>query len=212
VTTRAPRAGKILAPSFYLKPTVEVARGLLGKGLFVRAKKASMLVELTEVEAYLGEDDPASHAYRGSTDRTWPMFEVGGTCYVYVSYGMHYCINVSTGPKGVGNAVLFRAAKPLEGIDAMILNRGLQLLPREKALPQLLSGPGKLTQALGIDLGYKGKRFDRPDFKLVDLGVRVPRESIVASPRVGISKAKEAQLRFSIKSSPWLSRKVKVAE
>ncbi len=191
---------KTLPPSFFLKPTAIVARRLLGKGLRV----GKLLVEITEVEAYLGEDDPASHAFRGQTERNWPMFESGGTCYVYVSYGMHHCMNVSTGPKGLGHAILFRAARPIEGIDAMIRNRGLGNLPREAALKQLLNGPGKLTQALGVDLGYKGSKFDRPNFKLIDLGIRVPEGEVVMSPRVGISKAKDAPLRFTIRSSPWL--------
>lgn len=189
-----------------------VARNLLGKGLFVRSKGKTLIVELTEVEAYLGSEDPASHAFRGRTERNWPMFEGGGTCYVYLSYGMHYCMNVATGPKGTGHAVLFRAARPVEGIDAMIRNRGLQFISYEAALRQLLNGPGKLAQALGVDLSYKGKKFDRPNFKLIDLGIRVPDAEVIADSRIGISKAKEAPLRFTIRSSPWLSRKIKVAK
>ncbi len=205
------KKGDPLPLSFFLKPAPVVARHLLGKGLLVRKKRKTLLIELTEVEAYLGSEDPASHAFRGRTERNWPMFEAGGTCYVYLSYGMHYCMNVSTGPKGTGHAILFRAGRPVEGIDAMILNRGLQFASQEVALRQLLNGPGKLTQALGVDLSYKGKRFDRPTFKLIDLGIRVPDGQVIADSRIGISKAKEAPLRFTIRSSPWLSRKTKDA-
>lgn len=180
-----------------------MARQLLGKGLYVRKRGAAILVEIVEVEAYLGWRDPASHAYRGVTPRNRAMFESGGTCYVYLSYGVNYCMNVSTRAKGVGEAVLLRAAAPLEGIEAMRKNRGGM---KDR---QLLNGPGKLCQALAIDLLYNGFTFDREDFKLVDLGRILPGKLIGVSPRIGISKAKDDELRFYVKGSPWLSRKEK---
>lgn len=192
-----------LPSEFYLQNTVEVARQLLGKGLYVRRGKAELLVEITEVEAYLAGKDPASHAFRGLTKRNWPMFEGGGTCYVYLSYGINYCMNVATQKKGIGEAILLRAAAPILGIETLRKNRGSRDIPDRN----LLSGPGKLTQALGIDLSYNGLAFDRDDLKIVDLGKALTNKSIGTSPRIGISKAKEDELRFFIKGSPWLSRK-----
>jgi len=183
-----------LPPHFYLSNTTEVARALLGKGLFISApQKSPLLVEIVEVEAYLGSEDPASHAYRGMTKRNWPMFELGGMCYVYLSYGINFCMNVVTREKGVGEAVLIRAAAPILGLESI----------RHRAL----SGPGKLTHALGIDLSYNGLTFDRRDFKLIDLGKNYSEKFIGESPRIGISRATVERLRFFIRSSPWLSRK-----
>jgi DNA-3-methyladenine glycosylase len=197
--------GVPLPPEFYLQKTEEVARQLLGKGLYVAKGSAPLLLEVTEVEAYLGARDPASHAYRGVTRRNWPMFERGGTCYVYLSYGINYCMNVATQGKGVGEAILFRAGTPLLGVEAMAENRGFS----RNAIPMrnLLSGPGKFCQAMGVDLSFNGLTFDADDFKLVDLGKNPPSQNIGTSGRIGISKAKDEPLRFFIKSSPWLSRK-----
>jgi DNA-3-methyladenine glycosylase len=156
-----------------------------------------MLVELVEIEVYLGSRDPASHAYRGLTKRNWPMFESGGTCYVYLSYGLNFCMNVSTREKGCGEAILFRAAVPIFGEAALRERRGPRIAEKN-----LLNGPGKLCQALGIDLSYNGRKFNREDFKLVDLGRALPPRSIARSPRIGITKAADKLLRFYVKSSP----------
>ena len=198
-----------LPPGFFLKKAVEVAKCLLGKGLLVVQRGRPLLVELVEVEAYF-QEDPASHSFAGPTKRTWPMFEPGGTCYVYLSYGINFCMNVCTGPKGRGDAVLFRAARPLLGAETLGKNRVAASVRRSKKIPNekdLLSGPGKLTQALGIGLRHNGLTFDRDDFKLVDLGHEIPAEKIVRSPRIGITKARDELLRFSILDSGWLSRK-----
>jgi DNA-3-methyladenine glycosylase len=201
------KIGGALPKSFFLQDTVEVARQLLGKGLYLLSGDTPLLVEITEVEAYLGVRDPASHAYRGLKPRNWAMFERGGTCYVYLSYGINFCMNVSTQPKGIGEAILFRAGAPLLGIETMAKNRGLWREGEPVALRNLLSGPGKICQALGIDLGFNGRTFDKPSFKLVDLGNDLPSRAIDRTPRIGITKAKDELLRFSIKGSPWLSRK-----
>ncbi len=156
--------------------------------------------EIVEVEAYLGHHDPASHAFKGMTPRNRAMFEVGGTCYVYLSYGVHYCMNVSTRKPGQGEAILLRAAIPLVGIERMQRNRG-----GDKPPEQLCNGPGKLAEALGVDLRYNGLRYDRPDFKIVDLGKSLQRRTIGSSPRIGISQAKDALLRFFVMDSPWVS-------
>lgn len=194
-----------MPPAFFRRDAVEVARALLGKGLFLRRGRQSFLVEIVETEAYLGQLDPASHAFMGPRERNRIMFEEGGRCYVYLSYGINYCMNVVTGEKGIGEAVLLRAGAPLAGLEAMRKNRGL----RPNASQYLLTnGPGKLCHALGIDLRYNGGNYFQDDFKIVDLGRLIDASEIGATPRIGISKAKEELLRFVIKSSPWLSRKL----
>ncbi len=188
--------------SFYETGTLDVARKILGKGLLIESEGDLMVTEIVEVEAYLGTKDAASHAFKGLTRRNGAMFERGGTCYVYLSYGFHFCMNVTTQCKGIGEAVLIRALRPIYGLEAIRTRRPLVM--KESGL---LNGPGKLTEGLGINLTYNGFTFDRPDFKIIDLGTKVPSKLIGQSPRIGISKAAEKPWRFFIKGSPWLSRK-----
>lgn len=195
---------KPLPKNFYLRDTVTVAKALLGKGLFVRTGKYTYLCEIVEVEAYLGKKDPASHSHRGPTQRNQSMFEAGGTAYVYLIYGFYHCVNVVTESKGVGAAVLIRAAKPLWGLKEMQQNRKLTGSVRAE---KLLSGPGKITQALKIDRKFDGRTFDKPNFKIIDLGNVLRDSQIGSSSRIGISKAQNKPLRFFVKGSPWLSRK-----
>ena len=198
-----------LPNSFFLRDTRTVAKNLLGKGLYLKSGKTVLLAEIVEVEAYLGSGDPASHAFRGITKRNWPMFEEGGMCYVYLSYGINFCMNVVTREKGIGEAVLLRAAIPLLGIKKIKKNRGKLFDNRSNAIKNLLSGPGKLTQGFGIDLRHNGLTYDRENFKLVDLR-RDPLKSIIASStRIGISKAKDSPYRYFISGSNWLSKKEK---
>jgi DNA-3-methyladenine glycosylase len=159
-----------LPKTFFLQNTELVAKELLGKGLLIGSGRDFIVVEITEVEAYLGKDDPASHAYRGPTKRNWPMFEKGGMCYVYFSYGMHFCMNVVTGKKSVGEAVLLRGAVPQYGLTQIQKNRGFNGILTQKSFLNLTNGPGKLTQALGIDLSFNGRQFDEEGFKLINLG------------------------------------------
>lgn len=195
-----------LPQSFYTRRAPQVAKDLLGKGLFVSHGKQNFLCQVIEVEAYLGSDDPASHAFKGPTPRNSSMFKMGGTCYVYLSYGLNYCMNVVTGLDGEGGAVLIRAALPLLGLTTMAKNRHISGPLTQKSIKNLLSGPGKLTQALGIDKTFDGLSFDRSPFKIVDLNYKIPKQQIGFSPRIGISKAKEELLRFYIKNSEFLSR------
>jgi DNA-3-methyladenine glycosylase len=182
---------------FYLQDTTKVARALLGK-ILVNVRDGVVLAgRIVETEAYLGAKDPASHAYRGETPRNRSMFAEGGTCYVYLSYGMHYCMNVVTAKAGVGEAVLLRAVQPVVNAEAMAELRGLP--PHDpKAMRRLADGPGKLTQALGIDIADDGRRFDGPDFKIVAGSERVAGGGIICGPRIGISKAVDLPLRFRI--------------
>lgn len=197
------RRAKPLPPSFYLRDTASVARDLIGKCLVIGLGKTLTVAQVVEVEAYLGSADPASHAFRGLTPRNWAMFEAGGTCYVYRSYGIHLCMNVATGKKGVGEAVLFRAAAPLLDLPGIAKRRGFATFAGKERL--LLSGPGRLTQGLGITGDHNGRSFDRPDFKLVAGGPEIG-TALRSGPRIGITKAMELPLRFRLSASPWLSR------
>lgn len=166
-------------------PVTEAAVGLLGRRLRSSTTGRATEVLLTEVEAYDGREDPASHAYRGLTSRNATMFGPSGRLYVYRSYGIHWCMNVVCGPPGTASAVLLRGGIPLVGIDVMEKRRGRRV--------DLTDGPGKLCQALGISGEHDGTSiFDGP--------VSVSRDRvggrIEATPRIGISKAMDREWRF----------------
>jgi DNA-3-methyladenine glycosylase len=191
---------------YYHQPTETVARGLLG-GLLLHATcadgKLAGLVGgcIVETEAYLGRDDPASHAAAGVTQRTEVFFREGGLAYVFRSYGLHHCFNVITLPPGEAGCVLIRALEPLLGIEAMAARR--RRSPAEPAA--LCSGPGKLCQALGIDGRCNGWDLTRSGL-LVLLPTAGPQE-ITRTCRIGITKAADRPLRFCLAGSEWLSGK-----
>ena len=144
-------------------------------------------VRLTESEAYKGEDDPASHAYRGRSERNGSMFERPGTLYVYRSYGIHWCANVAAGPMGTGWGILFRGGEIVEGLNVARRRRGRQ--------DDLANGPGKLCQALGITGDHNGLfLLDGSGPVRFEPGV-IP-EVVVATSRVGISRAADRPWRF----------------
>lgn len=148
---------------------------------------------IVEVEAY-DEADPASHSFSGPTARNRVMFGPAGHAYVYKIYGIHYCLNFVCRP---GSAVLIRALEPVQGVEAMLARRG--------AMPEknLCSGPGKLAQALGIDLGHNGLALDAAPFDLVPADLAHP---VVTGPRIGITKAVDTPWRFVRAGSPFLSK------
>lgn len=190
-----------LPRTFYLQPTLDVARALLGLYLVRRFRNTILSGRIVEVEAYLGALDPASHTYRGRTKRNQVMFSEGGHLYVYFTYGMHFCSNVVTQGKGVGHAVLLRAVEPVEGITLMARRRGLQAANIE----DLCSGPAKLCQAFGIgrkengaDLCGDALWIERRDPPLAEILVGI-------STRVGISSAKEHEWRFYVKENRFVS-------
>ncbi|HKY24605.1 MAG TPA: DNA-3-methyladenine glycosylase [Gaiella sp.] len=151
---------------------------------------------IVEVEAYAA-DDPASHSYRGPTPRTEVMFGPPGRLYVYRSYGLHWCANVVCEEPGRGAALLLRALEPTDGLEAMHARRGL-------AEPRLLcSGPGRLTQALGLTSVHNGADLTDPPFALVPPVAPVPVER---TPRIGITKAIEKPWRYVEAGSSWSSR------
>ncbi len=187
-----------LAPlprAFYQRPTLPVARELLGKLLVRRAPgRPPRVARLVEVEAYLGERDAASHARRGPTPRAAIMFGPPGFLYVYLIYGMHHCMNVVTETDGVAGAVLLRAAQPVLGFDA--------------SSKRPLTGPGKLCAGLDITRADNGHDLVAGgDFYLADDGSRPPRRA--RSARIGVEYAGEwAQrlLRFYLADSPYVCR------
>jgi DNA-3-methyladenine glycosylase len=161
-----------------------------------------MLVgRIVEVEAYLGRRDPASHAFRGKTNRNEVMFRTGGHLYVYFTYGMHFCANVVTRPKGTGEAVLLRAVEPLRGIASMKRRRG----PVRGRVHGLTNGPAKLCQAFGIGRRENGLDLVKGPVVLAG-GSKPPRRSVSASTRIGIRVGTSHRWRYFLKGNPWVSR------
>lgn len=194
--------------SFYLRPTEVVAKDLVGKKM-VRILKMNgrafrLAGTIVETEAYGYNDDLASHACMGPTARNKVMFGDVGRAYVYFTYGNHFCVNVSARSSRVeAGAVLIRGLEPLEGIEVM-----RQLRPVEDVLC-LTSGPGKLTQALSINAALNGADMTSPDSELhIEFGAK-PRR-VLATPRIGITRAADKVWRFLDPSSPYVSRKIQI--
>jgi len=193
---RAQEIVRGLSRSFYERGTIEVARELLGKVL-VHGPAAGIIVE---TEAYLGGDDLASHSAAGVTDRTRVIFGPGGHAYVYLSYGVHDCMNIVAEADGTPGCVLIRALEPIQGLDAMRVRR-----PKARTDRDLASGPGKLTRALGITREHTGVDMTRGDL-VVRAGSAVVPFEIAITPRIGITKCAELPLRFFIAGNPFVSR------
>ncbi|HUB79563.1 MAG TPA: DNA-3-methyladenine glycosylase [Bryobacteraceae bacterium] len=196
------RFGPILKRSFYERPTVDVARDLLGK-ILVHGPAAGMIVE---TEAYPGGDDFASHSARGITPRTRVIFGPPGHAYVYFIYGMYQCFNIVCEPDGRAGGVLVRALEPLAGIEIMRSRR-----PGARKIEDLASGPGKLTLALAITLQHNGADVTRGS-----LAVREPLEArrfeVRTTPRIGISQCVDAPLRFLIAGNRSASKSPRLSE
>jgi len=185
-----------LPRSFYGRPTVEVARDLLGK-IVVHGETAGRIVE---TEAYLGGDDLASHSARGITERTRVIFGPPGHAYVYFIYGMYECLNLVAEAVGKPGCVLIRALEPVAGIEVMRRRR-----PTARTLRDLTSGPGRLTLAMGITRAQNGADVTRGA-----LTVRSPRGEaafeIEVTPRIGIRHCADWPLRYVIKNNEFVSR------
>ncbi len=179
---------------------VDVAPRLLGARLTSSVGGADVTVRLTEVEAYEGADDPASHAFRGATERNAIMFGPPGFLYVYFVYGMHWCANVVCGPADVASAVLIRAGEVVEGADVATGRR-----PAARRNADLARGPARLAQALGLTRSENGTDLLSPDSTVrLDLP-RTPAPTWAAGPRVGVAVAAEAPLRFWLPGEPSVS-------
>lgn len=176
----------------------EVARGLLGSRLISTVGGRTVEAVIVETEAYLGPDDPASHAATriGRTPRNEAMFGPAGRAYVYLIYGMHWCMNVVTGPTGEAQAVLLRGAEVLGG-EAVALER--------RSRRPLLAGPGRLCQGLGVTGDLYGHDLVQPPLRLAR-GWWVPDAAVGVSPRIGVVAARDWPLRFFVEGSPGVSR------
>lgn len=189
-----------LPRAFYARAADKVARDLLGCLLVSTVGGRRCVVRLVEVEAYMGPDDPASHATGWRrTERTEVMYGEPGCAYLYFTYGMHWCLNAVTDRKGFPGAVLLRAGEPVEGLVTMRRRRG----PVSDRL--LCSGPARLTRALGVRRGLNGHRLAGPPLWIA-AGNPVPDAGVATTPRIGIRVAVEWPLRFCVAGSPWLSR------
>lgn len=180
---------KLLPRTFYSRPTLTVARELLGMQLVRILDGQRLAGVITETEAYIGEDDLGCHAKAGRTPRTAVMYGLPGHAYVYFTYGMHWCLNAVTEREGFPAAVLLRAIRPVEGVDVISARRqGRDTL-----------GPAKLTQALGIDGAQNGIDLcSRRSGLWIEEGELVPDEAVTTGPRVGLFTVPEPW-----KSMPW---------
>lgn len=177
---------------FYRDNAVTIARRLVGAYIVRVVDGARLVARIVETEAYQAPEDKASHAYNGRrTKRTRPFYEAGGTAYVYLIYGMHHCLNVVTNEPEIPHAVLIRAAEPVEGLEIMRRNRGRLAEPPHR----LTNGPGKLCNAMGIDLRFDG--IDLCASPTLFLAAGDEPERIAASPRRNIDYAEE------FRDKPW---------
>jgi DNA-3-methyladenine glycosylase len=192
-------AGILLPQSFYQSPVENVAQSLLGMHLC----HGSVVLKITEVEAYGGVEDSASHCRSGPTARNAPMWEEGGCAYIYVCYGLHHMLNLVTGRAGEGSAVLIRACEPVAGLDLIRARRG------RREGPAQLTGPGRVAQALGLDRSFNGQLV----YEAGGLEVRAgePPEFLLKGPRIGVPYAdplhREAALRFAVGGSVWVAER-----
>jgi DNA-3-methyladenine glycosylase len=181
----------ILQQPFYNRPTLQVARDLLGKKLVRRLDGCDLSGIIVETEAYLGRTDSACHAHRGRTQRNDVMFGPPGCAYVYFTYGMHYLLNLVTEEKDVPCAVLLRALFPVAGIDRMLARR-------KRGGKELTNGPAKLCQALAIDKSFNGWDLTRGKQLWVEDGFVLAPGAIITTPRIGIDYAAPED-----RAAPW---------
>ncbi len=191
----APHASAPLAADFYARGVLEVARDLIGC-VVEHGDAAGVIVE---TEAY-HDSEPACHAFVGVTPRTRTLFGPPGRAYVYRSYGIHALLNAVCEPEGVGAAVLIRALEPLAGIEAMRARRGAA---RDT---ELCSGPGKLTQALGVELRHNDSDLAHGPVRIRAREPAAHEPAVLVAPRIGITKAVELPWRFCLAGSPHVSR------
>jgi DNA-3-methyladenine glycosylase len=200
------QAAPVLARGFFAGSTLQVATALVGSRLLCDpGTPREVRAVVVEVEAYLGVEDPASHAHRGPTPRAAVMFGPPGHLYVYLSYGMHFCANVVCEPEGVAGAVLLRAAAVEVG-EEVVRSRRIRG-GRQPAPSDLLSGPGNLGAGLGLTLADNGLDVCAPDSRLriLERKIEVP---LSVAPRVGITRAADRPLRFAWAGHPAVSRPI----
>ena len=194
-----PQPGRLIPLAFYLRPVEQVALDLLGRHL----RHGGVTLRISEVEAYGGQEDSASHCRMGRTPRNGPMWEQGGQAYVYFCYGMHHMLNIVTGPAGDASAILIRSCELVRGLDQVRQRRG------GLEGPTLLTGPGKVAQALAVDLSFtRHPLHARGGLELLE---GAPPEGILRGPRVGVDFALEPDRarpwRFALAGTTWVSQR-----
>ena len=198
------RNKKIPVSYYKNSDTLELSKDILGKKLVTKVDNQITSGIIVESEAYLGVNDKASHAFDNKlTSRTSTMFEEGGISYIYLCYGMHSLFNIVTNNKGIPEAILIRAIKPIDGISMMCKRRNM----KEKSY-NLTNGPGKLSQALGITKKLNRQSLHGDDICLEDIKISFKNNNILSSPRIGVDYAgTDAKLpyRFYIKNNKWVS-------
>jgi DNA-3-methyladenine glycosylase len=198
----------ILKSDFYNRATLEVAQELIGKVLVHRTADGTAAGRIVEVEAYIGEDDPACHAAPGLTERNAPLYGPPGIAYVYLNYGLHYLVNAVTEAEGSPAAVLIRALEPVDGLALMRKRRSSARWRKGKPVPQdheLCRGPGNLTAALGITLEQNTVPLTRRPLTIEDDGFEA--REVTWSPRIGISVGTERMWRCALGGCPSVSGK-----
>jgi DNA-3-methyladenine glycosylase len=194
--------GELLPRSFFDGSGVEVAPRLLGCVLSMRSSEGEVAVALSEVEAYAGEHDPASHAYRGPTRRNEVMYGPPGHAYVYFTYGMHFCVNLVCSAEGTATAVLIRAGAIVAGAELARARRSVKGNPPDRDLAR---GPARLCQALAIDRAQNGIDVCDPRQPLRIYAAPGPVGPVRTGPRVGVSTAATVPWRFWIEGDPTVS-------
>ncbi len=205
--TSSPTTLHPLSRAFFVRDPRHVARGLLGKVLVRNGgdSTAQLTARIVEVEAYLGEDDPAAHSAAGRTLRNSVLFGPPGYAYIYFIYGNYYCLNASCEPDGKAGGVLFRAVEPLSGIDEMAKARGIKV-SGTKDWPKLTSGPGRLAEAFDITRARDNGgdlTSTASSLWIGDDGFRA--RDVLTSPRIGITKAADLPLRYFLGGNPFVS-------
>jgi len=210
-----PPAQPLRAPlrrAFFNRDPRVVSPDLLGKVLVRRSGRAILSARIVEVEAYLGENDPAAHTAAGRTLRNAVLFGPPGFAYVYFIYGNHYCLNVSCLPNGVAGGILIRALEPLTGVKQMARARSVPVA-EERDLKKLTSGPGRLAEAFGITRDRdNGKNLTSAASDLFITQDSYRATGILATPRIGITKASALPLRFVIPGNKFLSGSAKLQQ
>lgn len=198
--------GVVLPPEFYAgDDVVKISKALLGKVICTAFEGGLTSAIILETEAYNGRTDKACHAHLGRrTHRTEVMYQPGGLAYVYLCYGLHHLFNIVTNKNDFADAILIRAAQPLEGVEIMARRRKLP-----PSAPNLLMGPGSFSQALGISSAHWGQDLQGPLIWLEDRGIEVSEEQIATGVRIGIDYAEEDRFlpwRFWVRGNPYVSR------
>jgi len=192
--------------SFYLRnDVVKIARELLGKVLVTNFNNQYTSGRIVETEAYAGEIDKASHAYKGKTKRTAVMYEEGGTAYVYLCYGLHQMFNVVCNEEGTPHAVLIRAVEPITGVEIMLQRTGKKILDET-----ITKGPGNVGKAFGFHTSQCGTSLQGDNMFIADDGFKLKSSDIITSPRIGVDYAGDHAAwhhRFYIKDNKYVSGK-----